>query len=115
MKVLNASVLTLALLSGTALLSAPAVAQSTDDSPHINLLADGPGKTQEEIEKAKEVEKAYKETLKKIPDASTTNDPWGSVRTEAQPKAKAKTKTGAAASHAKMAPAKRIVTQTSRN
>lgn len=94
MKVLSASVLMLALMSGPALLSGSAVAQ--DSSPHINLLADGPGKTLDEIEKAKEVEKAYKDTLRKIPDAAVANDPWGNVRSEGQPKAKA-------ASHAKTA------------
>lgn len=96
MKVLSASVLTLALLLGPALLPAPAFAQATDDSPHINLLADGPSKTAEEIEKAKEVERAYKDTMRKIPDAAVSNDPWGNVRNDGQPKAKA-------ASHAKTA------------
>ena len=96
MKVLSASVLTLALLLAPALLPAPAVAQATDDSPHINLLADGPGKTAEEIEKAKEVERAYKDTMRQIPDAAASNDPWGNVRNDGQPKAKA-------ASHAKTA------------
>jgi hypothetical protein len=94
MKVLHASVLLAALVAGPALSSAPAFAQ--DESPHINLLADGPGKTQEEIDKAKEVEKAYKDTLRTIPDAAASNDPWGNVRSEGQPKAKA-------ASHAKTA------------
>jgi hypothetical protein len=85
MKVLHVSVLLAALLAGPALTSAPAFAQ--DGSPHINLLADGPGKTQEEIEKAKAVERAYKDTLRKIPDAATSNDPWGNVRNQGQPKA----------------------------
>jgi hypothetical protein len=105
--------LTLALLSGSALLSAPAVAQ--DDSPHINLLADGPSKTAEEIEKAKEVERAYKDTIRKIPDAAVSNDPWGGVRNEGQPKATAK---GKSASHTKNVAAKpkaRTVTQSSAN
>jgi hypothetical protein len=87
MKVLNASVLLAALVAGPPLSSAPAFAQ--DSSPHINLLADGPGKTQEEIDKAKEVEKAYRDTLRKIPDAATSNDPWGGVRNEGGPKARA--------------------------
>ncbi|GAB1716526.1 MAG: hypothetical protein NTAFB05_15680 [Nitrobacter sp.] len=79
MEVLRASVLMAALLSG------PALAQS----PHFNLLADGPGKTQEEIAKQQATEKAYKDTLRKIPDATTSNDPWGSVRNR-EPKAGAK-------------------------
>jgi hypothetical protein len=82
MKVLRASMLMTALLSG------PAFAQS----PHINLLVDGPGKTQEEIEKQQAAEKAYKDTLRKIPDAATSNDPWGGVRNRDQPKAKNKPK-----------------------
>ena len=82
MKVLRASMLMAALLSG------PAFAQS----PHINLLVDGPGKTQEEIEKQQAAEKAYKDTLRQIPDAATSNDPWGGVRNRDQPKASAKNK-----------------------
>lgn len=93
MKVLHASMLLAALLAGPALSSGAAIAQ--DDSPHINLLADGPGKTEEEIEKAKAVERAYKDTLRKIPDAAASNDPWGNVRNDGQPKK--------AASHAKPA------------
>ena len=80
MKVLRASMLMTALLSG------PAFAQS----PHINLLVDGPGKTQEEIEKQQAAEKAYKDTLRKIPDAATSNDPWGGVRGPAQSQKQAK-------------------------
>jgi hypothetical protein len=72
-----------------ALLSGPAFAQS----PHINLLTDGPGKTQEEVEKQQAIEKAYKDTLRKIPDAAVANDPWGGVRNEDQPRASAKHKT----------------------
>ncbi|MBS0530234.1 MAG: hypothetical protein JSS22_12700, partial [Proteobacteria bacterium] len=101
MKILRASALLAVLLSGPAfLLSGPAFAQ--DESPHINLLADGPAKTPEEIEKAREVEKAYKDTLKKIPNAAVNTDPWGNVRTESQPKSKAR----AAASPTKNASAK---------
>jgi hypothetical protein len=73
---------------GAALLASPAFAQS----PHINMLADGPGKTQEEIEKQKAVEKAYKDTLRTIPDASVSNDPWSGVRNDGQPKAGLKNK-----------------------
>ena len=48
--------------------------------PNINLLADGPSKSPEQIEKEQAQEKAYKESLKKIPDAKTSTDPWGGVR-----------------------------------
>ncbi len=48
--------------------------------PNINLLADQPSKTQEEKDADEARDKAYKETLKKIPDAKVSSDPWGSVR-----------------------------------
>jgi hypothetical protein len=81
--------------------AAPARAQMGGDGPHVNLLSDTPSKTPEEIEADKARDKAYKDSLKKIPDAKTSNDPWGNVRSDA-PKAapakstaaKAKTKTG---------------------
>jgi hypothetical protein len=93
-----------ALLIGTAGWTAPARAQmgGGGDGPHINLLADAPTKSPDEIEADKVKEKAYKESLRKIPDAKASNDPWGGVRSDA-PKAapaaktstaKAKTKTG---------------------
>ena len=88
-------------LTGMVALAAPARAQMGGDAPHINMLADTPSKTADEIEADKAKEKAYKESLRKIPDAKVSNDPWGGVRSEA-PKAataktsaaKAKTKTG---------------------
>ncbi len=72
------------------------------EGPHMNLLSDAPSKSPDEIEADQAKEKAYKELLKKIPDAKGGNDPWGAVRSDA-PKspptkstsaAKAKTKTG---------------------
>jgi hypothetical protein len=72
------------------------------EGPHMNLLSDAPSKSPDEIEADQAKEKAYKESLKKIPDAKGGNDPWGAVRSDA-PKsaptkstsaAKAKTKTG---------------------
>jgi hypothetical protein len=81
------------LAAALVLLAGPAFAQS----PHINLLADQPSKTPEQIEQEEAQQKAYKESLKKIPDAKVAADPWGTVRTDA-PKAvapaKPKTKTG---------------------
>jgi hypothetical protein len=72
--------------------------------PSINMLADQPSKTPEQIEKEQAQDKAYKESLKKIPDAKTSADPWGGVRNSDAPKsasssktpttAKQKTKTG---------------------
>jgi len=58
--------------------------------PNINLLADQPSKTPEQIEQEQERDKAYKESLKKIPDAKQPNDPWGTVRSDAPQKAPAK-------------------------
>jgi hypothetical protein len=86
-----------------ALLAGPAYAQS----PHVNLLSDTPTKTQEEKDADAVREKAYKESLRKIPDAKTSSDPWGAVRSTDTPKssatkaspapAKPRTKTGSAA------------------
>lgn len=87
-----------------AVLAGPAYAQM----PNINLLQDAPGKTPEEKAADAEREKAYKETLKKIPDSKASNDPWGGMRSDppkqpAAPKASAatsapkKTKSGTAA------------------
>ena len=71
---------------------APAAAQM----PNINLLADGPSKSDEEKEADAAREKAYKETLKKIPNAQTSSDPWGGVRTTDTPKTPAVKTTAAA-------------------
>lgn len=76
--------MTIALLAGWAMPSVPSHAQM----PSINLLADQPGKSSEEKEADEARERAYKDTMRKIPDAKTTSDPWGNVRTEA-PKAPA--------------------------
>ena len=87
MRIFRAAAAVLVMLAG------PAFAQS----PHINLLADQPSKTPEQIEQEAAQQKAYKESLKKIPDAKVASDPWGTVRSDA-PKAaapaKPKTKTG---------------------
>ena len=78
-----------------AALAAPASAQA----PNINLMPELQSKTPEEKEAEAIRDKAYRESLKKIPDAKVSNDPWGSVRTEpAKPAAaKPKTKTGSTA------------------
>ena len=94
MKIFRAAALA-ALLAG---FSAPASAQM--QSPNINLLPDFQSKTPEEKEADAVKEKAYRESLRKIPDAKVSNDPWGTVRTAEPPKpapAKAKTKTGSTA------------------
>jgi hypothetical protein len=92
-----------ALLAGaawlvTSPLTSPAYAQM--QTPNINLIPDTPSKTPEEREADEAREKAYKDSLRKIPEAKAPSDPWGSVRSSDAPKtstAKAptkKTKTG---------------------
>jgi len=81
-----------------ALLTGPAYAQMS--TPNINLIPELQSKTPEEKEADAVREKAYKESLKKIPDAKVSSDPWGNVRSVDTPKdasktpAKPKTKTG---------------------
>lgn len=76
------------------LLATPAVAQT----PNINLMPDLQSKTTEEKEQDAIKDKAYRESLKKIPDAKASADPWGTVRSNEAPKtaapAKPNTKTG---------------------
>jgi hypothetical protein len=92
MKIFRAAAL-IALLAG---LSGPAYAQT----PNINLMPELATKTPEQKEADALKETAYRESLKKIPDAKTSNDPWGNVRAAEPPKpapAKPKTKTGSTA------------------
>ena len=98
MRVLGAVAAMTALVWMVAL-SAPARAQVGDGSggggPHINMLADQPSKTPEEIEQEQARDKAYKESLKKIPEAKSA-DPWGGVRSDAaKPSTSPKTSTTA--------------------
>jgi hypothetical protein len=76
------------------LLTAPAYAQM----PNINMMPEVPTKSPEEKEQDAIKDKAYKDSLRKIPDAKTSSDPWGTVRSNDAPKtaapAKPKTKTG---------------------
>ena len=78
-----------------ALVAGPACAQMM---PNINLLQDAPSKTDDEKAADAQRDKAYKDTLKSIPDAKKSNDPWGAMRSEpAKPAPKAaakKAKTG---------------------
>ena len=80
-----------------ALLTGPAYAQT----PNVNLMPELASKTPEEKEAEAVRDKAYKESLKKIPDAKTSSDPWGNVRSVDTPKtsapAKPRTKTGSTA------------------
>ena len=68
------------------LLTAPAYAQG----PNINLMPQLQSKSAEEKEQDSIREKAYKESLRKIPDAKASSDPWGTVRSTDAPKDSAK-------------------------
>ena len=90
-------ILTALILSAwamTLLSAAPAYAQL----PAMNMMPEAPTKSPEEKEQDAIRDKAYKESLKKIPDAKASSDPWGTVRNNDAPKtaapAKPKTKTG---------------------
>jgi hypothetical protein len=79
------------------LLAGPAYAQT----PNINLIPELQSRSPEEKEADAVKEKAYKESLRKIPDAKGSSDPWGNVRSTDTPKAaapaKPRTKTGSTA------------------
>ena len=103
MRVVGVAAMTV-LLGLVALPSVPARAQNSGgDAPHLNLLSDTPSKTPEEKEQEAERDRKYKDSLRKIPDAKVSSDPWGSVRSDAPksattkaPAAARKTKTGSA-------------------
>lgn len=89
-----------------ALLIAPGYAHA--DDPHINLIPEMKSLTPEEKEAEAARDKAYRESLRKIPDAKASSDPWGAVRdtpktpvttsaTKAAAPAKPRTKTGSTA------------------
>src|SRR6201990_3138304 len=81
-----------------ALLTGPAYAQQM---PNINLMPEVTSKTPEEKAADEVRDKAYKDSLRKIPDAKASSDPWGTVRsaepTKAAVPAKPRTKTGSTA------------------
>ena len=82
------------LIAAFAVLTAPAHAQT----PNVNLIPELQSKTPEEKEAEAVRDKAYRESLRKIPDAKISSDPWGTVRSVETPKtsapAKPSTKTG---------------------
>jgi hypothetical protein len=93
MKIFRAAAL-LALLSG------PAYGQMSN----LNLLPseEKKARTPEEIEQDNAKDKAYRESIRKIPDAKAASDPWGNVRgpdnrkaaAEQKPRAKSGNSTG---------------------
>src|ERR1700675_728769 len=80
----------------TALLAGPAYAQMA--TPNINLIPELASKTPEEKEQEAAQQKAYRDSLRKIPDAKVSSDPWRNVRSVDTPKtsapAKPRAKTG---------------------
>jgi hypothetical protein len=72
-----------------ALLVSPAYAQT----PTVNLMPEVKTRTPEEKEQDAITDKAYRESLRKIPDAKAASDPWGMVRNTDAPKAAPKTRT----------------------
>ena len=68
----------LRIAAAIAFLAGPAYAQM----PSVNLMPEVTSKTPEEKEAEAARDKAYRESLKKIPDAKTTADPWGTVRSD---------------------------------
>jgi hypothetical protein len=67
MKIFRAAVL-LALLTG------PAHGQMN------NWIPDAKSRTPEEIEQDRANDRAYRDSLRKIPDAKAASDPWGNAR-----------------------------------
>lgn len=79
-----------------ALLTVPAYAQM----PNVNLIPETKTMTPEEKEQDALTQKAYRDSLRKIPNATAATDPWGGVRSEPAKPAAAKaprSKTGSAA------------------
>jgi hypothetical protein len=68
------------------LLTVPAYAQT----PNVNLIPELQSKSPEEKEADAVKEKAYRDSLRKIPDAKASSDPWGNVRSTDAPKDPAK-------------------------
>jgi hypothetical protein len=78
-RVAAAAALALLAMPTSIVLVSPAQAQM----PNINLIPEMQSKTPEEKEADEVRDKAYKDSLRKIPDAKASSDPWGSVRSEA--------------------------------
>jgi hypothetical protein len=57
-------------------LATPALAQT----PSINMAPQDKQYTSDELEKQKEIDRAYREAIKKLPDQQGNKDPWGLVR-----------------------------------
>jgi hypothetical protein len=72
-----------------AMLAGPACAQSNANAPRtLEQMMDA--KTPDQIEKEQAADRAYKDSLKKIPDAKAPADPWGNARSSNAPTTTAK-------------------------
>jgi hypothetical protein len=89
----------LRIAATVALLTLPAYARA--QMPDINLIPETASKTPEEKEQDAAKDKAYRESLKKIPDAKTSSDPWGGVRSDTPKAAPADKKSASARPKAK--------------
>lgn len=74
------------------LLMAPAAAVA-QEGPHVNLVPEIQHKSPEEKAQDAVRDKAYRDSLRKIPDAKAPNDPWGDVRSNDAVPVKPKTAT----------------------
>jgi hypothetical protein len=72
-----------------AMLAGPGYAQSKPKTLEEMMNS----KTPDQIEKEQAADRAYKESLKKIPNAKAPADPWGNARSTDAPKAAAKSPT----------------------
>ncbi len=86
------------IAAAIALLTGPAYAQA----PALNLMMDGPSKSPAQKADEEARDKAYKESLRKIPDAKAPADPWGNVRSGDAAKASAPKTSAPKASAAKV-------------
>lgn len=78
------------------------VTGATAQTPSMNLMPEMKSQTPEEKERDAAADKAYRESLRKIPDQAAT-DPWGNVRSADQARAakSASSKTAPAAKQVK--------------
>ena len=48
--------------------------------PGMNLAPQDKQYTSDELEKQKEIDRAYRDAIKTLPDQQRSNDPWGNIR-----------------------------------
>lgn len=77
-------VLASTLAAAACLLASPALAQSMPAGMGLPLSRDAKTLSPEEQERQAAIDKAYKESLRKIPNQTAPNDPWGSARAAEQ-------------------------------